>query len=270
MEEYKGHMASLDLKDKERIMLEEAKNKVESYIYKIKNKLIDDEEAVSKVSTEEQREELRKSAEAGEEWLYDEGYGADLPTMEAKYVELSEPAEKVWFRMAEMIARPEAVKAFKEQLEKVEKVLEKWKESKPQITEEERDEVQAKIDEARKWISEKEAEQAEKQSNEDPAFLSAEVPPQGKTIQKLVTKLSKKPAPKPEKKEEEATNETASNETAAEEEAAEGEEKGEAETETEEAAEEATEGAAEEATEGAADEETVAEGEEAEKAEDEL
>merc|ERR1712159_234007 len=99
MDESKAKMAYLAQKDKERVMLEAAKNKVESYVYLVKNKLIDDEENIAKVTTEEQREELRKLAMDGEDWLYDEGYTADLAATEAKYAELSEPAEKVWFRV---------------------------------------------------------------------------------------------------------------------------------------------------------------------------
>ena len=51
MSESKDKIAELARKDKERIMLEETRNKFEGYIYHIKNKLIDDEEAISAVST---------------------------------------------------------------------------------------------------------------------------------------------------------------------------------------------------------------------------
>merc|ERR1712125_14104 len=60
MTESKAKMDELARKDKERQMLEEARNKVESYIYKIKNKLVDDEENIGKVTTESQREEVSK------------------------------------------------------------------------------------------------------------------------------------------------------------------------------------------------------------------
>jgi hypoxia up-regulated 1 len=203
----------LALKDKERVMLEEAKNRVESYIYQIKNKLIDDEDNIAKISTEEQREELRKLYEDGEEWLSDEGYNADLATMEAKYAELSEPAEKVWFRLKEMTARPAAVKEMQKKLNKVEELLMKWKDSMPQITDDEKADVTEKVDDVRKWLVEKEEEQAKKESYEDPAFTSDEVPLQTKSLERLISKLMKKPKPKPEKKKEEK----ASNETKAEE-----------------------------------------------------
>jgi hypoxia up-regulated 1 len=145
--------------------------------------------------------------------LSDEGYNADLATMEAKYAELSEPAEKVWFRLKEMTARPAAVKEMQKKLNKVEELLMKWKDSMPQITDDEKADVTEKVDDVRKWLVEKEEEQAKKESYEDPAFTSDEVPLQTKSLERLISKLMKKPKPKPEKKKEEK----ASNETKAEE-----------------------------------------------------
>ena len=134
-------MAELDRKDKERVLLEEARNKVESYIYHIKNKLADDEENIGKISTEEQREAIRKAAEDAEEWMYDDGYGADLATMEDKYAELSGPAEKIFNRVSEMTARPAAIKSLEERLAKMVKLMATWETSKEQVTAEERQEV---------------------------------------------------------------------------------------------------------------------------------
>merc|ERR1711865_549847 len=103
IEEYKVNIAELARLDKGRILLEEAKNKLESYFYSVKNKLIDDEENVAKISTEEQREELRKLSMEAEDWLFDEGDTADIETIQ--YDELATPAEMVWFRLKEMTAR---------------------------------------------------------------------------------------------------------------------------------------------------------------------
>lgn len=195
-------------KDKERMMLEESKNKVESYIYKIKNKLSDDEEEIDAVTIKKQREEVRKLAEAAEDWLYEDGYSADLATMEDKYAELSVPFEKIMLRISEKTARPNAIEALKTKLTEIEALMAKWEESKPQVTEEERTSVLDKVEEARKWIDDMEKKQSKKKPHEEPAFLSEEVAPQLKPIQAIVVKLNRKPKPKPEKKKEEDKNET--------------------------------------------------------------
>jgi len=195
-------------KDKERMMLEESKNKVESYIYRIKNKLSDDEVEIESVTTKKQREEVRKLAEEAEDWLYEDGYSADLATMEDKYAELSVPFEKIMLRISEKTARPEAIEALQTKLTEIEALMAKWEESKPQVTEEERKSVLDKVEEVRKWIDDKEKQQSKKKPHDEPAFLSEEVPLQIKPIQSIVVRLNKKPKPKPEKKQEEDKNET--------------------------------------------------------------
>merc|ERR1712224_571787 len=187
-----------------------AKNKLESYFYYVKNKLLDDEEKIAKISTEDQRAELQKLSMEAEDWLFDEGDTADLETIEAKYDELATPAEKVWFRLKQLVERPAAVKALNEKLVEIEEKFSKAMVDMTHITEEEKDDVYSKIESAKKWLADKVDAQAEKQGHEDPVFTSDEVPLQTKPIQKLIAKLLKKPKPKPPKVEK---NETEKNST---------------------------------------------------------
>jgi hypoxia up-regulated 1 len=212
MEESKEKLQVLATKDKERMMLEEARNDYESYIYKIRNKLADEEEAIAAISTQEQRDELSRLAMEAEDWMYDEGYDADYTTYKAKYATLTEPAEKIFFRVAEVENRAKAISALNTTLKKVEELMKKWETTKPQITAEERAEVLAQVEEVRKWIEEKEAAQAAHDPTIDPLFTSAEVPLQTKAIESLVSKLNKRPKPAPKKEEEVKNNETDSKE----------------------------------------------------------
>mmetsp|Transcript_43963 Transcript_43963/g.64586 ORF Transcript_43963/g.64586 Transcript_43963/m.64586 type:complete len:998 (+) Transcript_43963:63-3056(+) len=197
MIESKAKLEDLAAKDKLRMMTEESKNKLESYIYHIKNKLIDDEEYIAPISTEEQREEMLKMAADYGEWLDFDGWDADMETFEAKYSELSEVAEKVFFRQAEATARPAAIAALQKKLDKVEGVMVKWETTMPQVTEEEREKVLEQVAEIRKWIVEQEDAQAKIEATETPAFISADVPKQTKSLETLIGRLSKKPKPKP-------------------------------------------------------------------------
>lgn len=227
VEESTAKLAALAKKDMERVQLEEARNKVESYVYFIRNKLLDDEEAIGKVSTEEQREAVSKFAEETEEWMYDEGATADLATLEERYLAMSEPAEKMFTRVTESHARPEAILALQEKLIKVEELMKKWETTHPQVTEEERSEVLSKVETIKTWITEKEAEQAKKEAHEDPAFFSKDVPVQTKSLEGLVKRLSRKPKPKV-KKSENATstdNTTTANSTNTDEDEAKADEK---------------------------------------------
>ena len=209
MSESREKLGELNRLDKERQMLEEVRNNYESYIYLIKNKLIDDEEAIGAVTTQEQRDELKKSADEAEDWMYEDGYDASLETYKQKYEELTKPAEKVFFRMTEVSARAEAIVSIKEKLDKVVALMKKWEKSMPQIKEEERDDVLAKVEDVRKWITEKEEAQAANDPASDPVFTSEEVPLQTKDLQSLISKLSRRPKPAPKKEEKkEKKNET--------------------------------------------------------------
>lgn len=191
MEESRAKLAELARKDKERILLEAAKNKLESYTYHIKNKLVDDEENIKKVSTEEQRSHVMKLAEGAEEWMYEDGVTADLAATEAKYAEIFEPAEKIFERVIEMTARPEAIEALKGRLAKVGELMDNWKTTMPQVTDEERGDVLKLVEGVKSWLAEKEQAQAHLEPHEDPVFTSAEVPAQMKPIERLVARLKK-------------------------------------------------------------------------------
>jgi len=207
MVESKLKLAALAQTDKERMMLEESRNTLESYIYFIKNKLIDDESSVGKVSNEEQREAVSKAATDTEEWMYDDGYNADLATMIARYEELFGPADKIFFRVSEMVARPEAVVALKKKLQKITALMNRWETDKPQITADELADVLTKVADVETWINEKVAEQESTDPTDDPAFTSKDVPLQLKSLEQLVGKLNKRPKPVP-KKEKKKANET--------------------------------------------------------------
>jgi len=206
IEASKAKLLKLAANDKERMLLEESKNRVESYIYRIKNKLMDEEEDIAEVSTDKQRAECQKAAEDAEEWLYDDGYNADFATMEDKYAEISVPFQKILLRVAEATERPATTEKFKTKLADVEALMKKWETTMPQVTKEEVDQVTEKVNEAKKWIEKKEKEQSKKKAHDEPAYDSADIPAQFQPVEALVMRLSKKPKPKPVKKKVNATD----------------------------------------------------------------
>ncbi|GMI42901.1 hypothetical protein TeGR_g3868, partial [Tetraparma gracilis] len=198
LEESRAKLAELARADLERQQLEGAKNDVEALSYKIMAQFSEDEEELTKVSTSEQREEVTALAASIEDWLYEDH---SLQDYKDKLKELNDPAEAIFFRLAELTLRPQAVTATKETLEKLRALMAKWEEDKPQVTEEERGDVFAKIEKAEKWIEEKVAEQEAKAPHEEVAFTARDCIPQLKPVETLVQRLAKKPKPKPPKEE---------------------------------------------------------------------
>ncbi|CAM9883423.1 unnamed protein product, partial [Ectocarpus sp. 12 AP-2014] len=209
----KAKLSALRAADDIRRETAQAKNDLESYILKVRAALRDFDANLEVVSTEQQREEAIVLATEQEDWLYDDGWDMDATTYRKKRGELAELAEAIFLRSSELVARPAELARGREFTAKVRESVEKWEKTKPHITEQERTDVMEKIDSAEKWMSDKEAEQAAHPPHETPVFKSAEVEPALKALKNLVTKLSKKPAPKKEKpmKADNSTEEAATN-----------------------------------------------------------
>lgn len=79
-------LQSMDAKDRKRRAREEARNNVESFVYRTQDWLYDD--TVQLVSTEDQREQLRERLSETSEWLYGDGEQALTEEYVAKLKDL--------------------------------------------------------------------------------------------------------------------------------------------------------------------------------------
>jgi len=211
-DESRAKLANLNVADDERKKTEGAKNDLEAYIYFVRNKLADDAEHIDPVTTEEEREALVAQSLAAEDWLYDDGYTAGREAFEAKYEGLHAPMAAILVRVAEVTARPAMLAKARGKLTKVGELLEKWQTTKPQVNATEVAGVRVAMAVVETALVEREAAQAEKAGWDVPAYTSQEIPALWKELEKMVTKLNKKPKPLPPKNET-AVNETAVNET---------------------------------------------------------
>mmetsp|Transcript_582 Transcript_582/g.813 ORF Transcript_582/g.813 Transcript_582/m.813 type:complete len:936 (+) Transcript_582:121-2928(+) len=186
--------------EKARLEKAAAKNDLETYILMVRSAAgYDAKDELLNVTTEMQRKELVDLANELEEWLYDDGWDEEAAVYRSKKIQLSKPAEEVFYRVSEAKARPAEVKKAQLYLRKVRETAEKWKTSKPQITDDEIKDLLEKLEKVEKWLAEKMEKQEQLEPYEPPAFSSADVEPQLKTVNTLVSRLSKKPTPKVEK-----------------------------------------------------------------------
>mmetsp|Transcript_357 Transcript_357/g.348 ORF Transcript_357/g.348 Transcript_357/m.348 type:complete len:927 (+) Transcript_357:193-2973(+) len=200
LKEARSRLRALDAADQERKEREAALNELEGYLYATKNRIMDDEKELSKVSTEEQRTEIVEAASSALEWLEDEGINQDTLAYKEKLQGVRSKAEKVFTRYAELKARPAAVEKAKKAITDVRLKVADWSKKLPQITDEEKAKLLDLVDKADIWIDDKVAAQAEKPSHEDPVFLAEDVPGQLKLAAGMYERLLRKPKPPPEKK----------------------------------------------------------------------
>lgn len=210
--ESRRRLRALNAADEARKAREAALNDLEGYCYKVKNRLLDEEDELKKVSTDEARQAIIDMANAVEEWLYDEGRNADVAGYKAKMKEISTPAEAIFSRHSELTARPREVNKGLELLANATTRVSSWGPSNTKgyahITEAERDKVLDLIANAKKWIEDKVAEQEKKSLFEDPVFHSKDVEKQILPVLQAASTLAKKPKPPPPKVEK--SNSTAS------------------------------------------------------------
>ena len=212
-ESSRATIRALDEADAERKLRDGLKNDLESYVFSTRSKIREAEEEVSKVSTEEEREKIMEDLEGIEDWLYEDGEegGANAPVdaYKQKRKKMDDRVNAIFFRLAELEARPKAIEAARAILEAAKTKVEEWKTARPQITEEDIKTTTLMVDEIAKWLEEKETKQAELDTTADPVFSSLDVKKQIRPLSRLVARMLSKKLPKPA-----APNATEANATA--------------------------------------------------------
>jgi len=193
----KNKLEALQIADKLRKAKEAALNDLEGYIYNVKNRIFDEENALKAISTEQQRQEVLDKANEVEEWLYDEGRDQTVEVYKKKQNDIENLAQPIFHRFKEITARTTAIEKIRKSLDAIKANILSWEEKLPQITTEEKENLFKLIKNVDDWIEEK-AEQQEKQSPfEKPVFESSEVLKQLKPVSTVYEKLLKKPKPAP-------------------------------------------------------------------------
>lgn len=190
----------------------EAKNRLETYVYNARDTLSTKADAIAQVTTSEALEAFASKLEETEEWLYDDGEKVAAAEYTKKVKDLDADLGAILFRVVELKAFPVAVNAAEEYAFSTRELMTEWVGSKPQVTDEERQDVLEKVEELEAWLASAQKKQQAASAYEPPVVTSADVTKQVQGVKKLVATLSKKPKPAPaktdEKKDENSTTES--------------------------------------------------------------
>jgi len=195
----KARMRALSAADELRKAKEQALNDLEGYIYKVRNRVLDEAKELKTVSTEQQRQAVLDICQESETWLEDEGQGQEVSVYKSKLSAIRRLAEPIFLRLSEVTARPTAVAKARRALSDVRNKVAEWAVKLPHVTDEEKKVVLEAADRAEKWLDDKEAAQKALASSDEPAFLSDDVPAQLKFLSGQFERLLRKPKPPPEK-----------------------------------------------------------------------
>jgi len=190
--------------------LENARNALETYLYEARYTLAGTK-GLDQVLSEEETEELRDELDDSLYWLEDDDTGmkASIHQVRARKTETKDKLDAILFRLSELEKRPKAVEAARAVLASTEAKIAEWTVTKPQITEEEYEDLRAKIGRVTTFLDESEEAQSQLSNFVPPTFSSDEVAKSLKPVKAFVERLMKKPAPIPvvEEKEDEANDE---------------------------------------------------------------
>merc|ERR1719353_1951606 len=190
--------------EKERLALATARNDLETLIYASKERLNDNEDAVNKVMPEDWLDEYSSTLSDKVDWLYFEDDANDIKNVKALAKEIKDQVKKVFSKISESVDRPKAVKVAGELIAATRAKMKAWPQNRPQVTEQEIKDLEAKLSELEKFLTEKTEAQTKLTAKDEAAFSSKDVSTEINRVGNLLKRLLKKaPLPPPEEEEEE-------------------------------------------------------------------
>ncbi|CAL5866979.1 uncharacterized protein PFLUO_LOCUS1191 [Penicillium psychrofluorescens] len=123
MTRIRDRLAAFDASDRDRVLREEALNELESFIYRSRD-LVDNEE-FAKAVKKDQLSLLSKKVATHSEWLYEDSDHAKTADFQSKLKDLKDIVDPAQKRMKENSARPMHVKLLKDLLQNAEAMQDK-------------------------------------------------------------------------------------------------------------------------------------------------
>ena len=169
----------MDAQDFHRISREEARNNLESFVYTTLDAL--DRDSVILVSTDSEREQLRKKLSEMSEWLYDDG---ELPTtatdeFRTRLTVLKSLYEPIQSRVTEVKERPEAIKRLNTSIAEARTFLATAQKNDTKTgffyPEDTVQKLKGVIEQVEMWIETKQSMQKQLKPTDTPAFTSKDV-----------------------------------------------------------------------------------------------
>merc|ERR1711934_1240898 len=190
--------------EKERLALATARNDLETLIYSSKEKLNDNDEAVNKVMPEDWLDEYSTTLSDKVDWLYFEDEANEIKNVKALAKEIKDKVKTVFLKISESVDRPKAVKVAGELIAATRAKMKAWPKNRPQVSDQEIKDLEAKLSELEKFLTEKTEAQSKLTPKDEAAFSSKDVSTEINRVGNLLKRLLKKaPLPPPEEEEEE-------------------------------------------------------------------
>jgi len=181
--------------DNDRKAREAALNELEAYIYKVKNRFVDEESELGKVSTQSQRDEVLLILKESEDWMENTNSRVtNVSEYNHHLFLIKQKAEPIFHRHSELSNRASAFTALFASLNNLKSKVSLWGIQYPQINEKETDEMLEAVNKVESWGRKVEADQAATSPFDAPVVESTEISSKLKPLVALYDKLVRKPS----------------------------------------------------------------------------
>ncbi|KAH6587169.1 hypothetical protein BASA61_003840 [Batrachochytrium salamandrivorans] len=216
-------LAAMDVEDRAREDREASRNTLESYLYRCKELVSDDDAA--QFATSEEFEALKAAIAEQSEWLEDNSETAVVSELTERYSSLKKLRGKIAFRRSQAQKRPDAIAAYKAKLDtslgKLQTYLNATHEDGASLYNAEDLESFKKVIEGEsEWFEKTHAEQEKLSLNEDPVLKTKDLDNRMRTFElmmSLLNPIARPPKPERKTKTETTSAEASTTETASEE-----------------------------------------------------
>merc|ERR1711937_774714 len=176
--------------------VKELANDLEARLYSITEKL--DDGVWAEVTSEEQREELKKAVADGKEFL-ETDTARELKTYKQKSEDFDQLIDPITERMTEQEQRPETKKYVTNVLAKLTEAKSAIEEKMPWVEAEKVEKAWGKVEEFKTWWEKKDKAQEALAAHEAPAYLCKDAEKQAQSLVEDFDKLRKTKKPKEKK-----------------------------------------------------------------------
>ncbi|KAG1467564.1 hypothetical protein G6F56_004344 [Rhizopus delemar] len=209
----KKRIQELDFMEKQKRLREEARNGLESFVYRVQDFLYED--VVQLVTKEDDIEKFREKLSETSEWLYDEGENAETHVYNSKLKELQSVEGPIQHRFKEYNERPKNVERIATAIETVKIFISSIRNQTEEVryhTEEELEALLSTSKAVEEWMADQVAKQEKILNTDEPVLVTAKVLEKKKYLESELLKLVTKKKPKV-KKEPTSTKEEKAKET---------------------------------------------------------
>lgn len=180
----------------EAVALSDARNAVEAYVYKARDKL---HSIWSEYATEAEKTKFGKELDDTENWLYEEGSEdqTSKAVFEKKLLELKAMGEPLALRLSEFEQRPKVVAELVQTLEHYEKCATESIDLYEHIKPEDKKKIADEVAKTRKWLEDITSKQGSLKKTDDPVLLTKTVQTKQDALKALADPILAQPKPKP-------------------------------------------------------------------------